>query len=483
MNLFSAVILVASFAWAQQPSAEEKAELSVQAESKAVEAKTEAAPAEKPAVQAEPQKAVEPKAEEKAAEKAEEKSREKPVPQKQAAAANKAVAEAAFLKSLLEDKDLEVVDAAVEEALSLATRAADSPAGQEARLLAAQLLAKKEDWKAAAVAYLGFIYEYPDADAAFRAKQEYREVVEKRLSRKSREALAGLVRVPEKPSKAERLAAMLKAVVDTAGEELYEPALEEFELFQSRFPAYFEADRVQLTLADLHIKNSKYDDALYALRRLTAVFPESGLVAQAQWNAAALYADNLKKYDKAVEAFQDIVKRHPKTPMVMPSLQKTAELLEERIKDYPSAADAYEKIVRLYPRTEGGLKAMQSLAKIQRDRLKQPAEAIATFRKVAEDFTPPAAVDALKEAAAVARRTLKDFAQEAELRNLLATRFPDAAEAPEALFAVGEIYESDLKDDGKAKDAFNLVASKYPTHKLAKKAADRVASIDKRGGF
>ncbi|MBI4679508.1 MAG: tetratricopeptide repeat protein [Elusimicrobia bacterium] len=428
-------------------------------------------------VPAELQGVPEQKAEEKAVEKAPEKAAEAPK-----AKADKSAAELAFLKAILEDKDAKAIPEAVEEAVSLAGRNADGQVGAEARLLAAQLLQKGKEWKAAVVAYLSFLYEYPDADEASRAKRDYMGIVEKRMSRKSREALGGLVRVPDKPGKAERLSAMLRSLVETAGEELYEPIAEEFESFGERFPAYFETDKVQMALADLHTKASKYDEALHVLRRLAAVYPESGQVAQAQWNVAVLYADHLKKYDRAVEAFQDLAKRYPKTPIVMPSLERTAALLEERIKDFPSAADAYERIAKLYPRTEGALKALQSQARLQRDRLKQHQDAVATFKRVAEDFGAPAAVEALKEAAVVARKNLKDFGQEAELKKLLATKFPDAADAPEALFSVGEIYEGDLKDDAKAKEAFQQVASKYPTHRLAKKAQERVGKIDARSG-
>ncbi|MFA6317066.1 MAG: tetratricopeptide repeat protein [Elusimicrobiota bacterium] len=510
MNFFAAMMLMAAPLWAQEAASQPKTEPVLEAEApkapepksealKAPEAKAEAPEAPEPKPEAE--KAPEPKAEapkahepkpeaEKAPEpKAEAPKAHEPKPEAPKAktlirdrAREEGKAEAAFLKALLDSKDSEVPEAAVNEAFSLAARLAETPEGSEARLLAAALLRKKEEWQAAVTAYLGFLYEFPESDAAFRARQDFRELVDRRMPRKLKEPLMGLGQTPARFSRAERLAAMLKAAVEAAGAELYEPLLGEFARFRDRFPGYGEADKVQLWLADLHAKSGKYADSLHALNRLVAVYPQSSQLAQAQWNIAALYADNLKKYDKAVEAFQELARRHPKTPMVLPSMQRTAELLEERIKDYPAAVAAHERIVGLYPGSEGSLKALQNMARLQRDRLKAPQEAVAAFKRVAEAFGAPAAVEALKDAAIVARKSLKDYAQEAELKRLLATKFPDAEEAPETLFSVGEILEKDLKDDVKAKEAFQQVASKYPAHKLAKKAADRVAGIDKRSG-
>ncbi|MBI5210311.1 MAG: tetratricopeptide repeat protein [Elusimicrobia bacterium] len=396
--------------------------------------------------------------------------------------ASAASSEAGFLKAALEDKDLAPAPEAVEEAMALAAHSPETPLGNQARLLAAQLLQKREEHEAAAVAYLSYLYEYADPDSAsnFQARRAYLELVDKKLARKIKQGLTDLAKVSTAASKADRLAAMLRGLVDAAGEKLYEPILAEFSRFKARFPAYKESDKVQMALADLHSKNSKYEEALHAFKRLIALHPESMQHPQALWSVAVLYADHLRKYDSAVQSFQELVKRYPKTPMVLPSLQRTAELLEQKIKDYPSAADAYEKIARLYPKTDGALKALQSSAVLQRDRLKNPAEAIATYKRLAEEFGPPAAVEALQEAAKVAGKSIKDFNLEAELRKLIASRFPDAAQAPEELFIVGELYEDSLKDDGKAKEAFERLASKYPAHKLAKKASDRVAKIEKR---
>ncbi|MBI5622780.1 MAG: tetratricopeptide repeat protein [Elusimicrobia bacterium] len=503
MNLLTVLMLCGAALRAQEPPPAGLAEPAVQVEeAKAPEAKVETEKPAEPKVEAE--KPAEPMAE---APKKEEAKAEEPKPEEAKAPEPKVekakapepkadetkaeepprrtgpAAELAFLKAVLDDAAVEVTQGAVEEAFFLSSSQADAPEGQDARLLAAQLLRKKEDWKAAITAYLGFLYEHPEADAAFRARQEYRELVDKRLARKLKEGFMSLGQVPARYSRPERLSAMLRAVTDAAGDELYEPLLGEFERFRERYPSYPEGDKVQLALADLHAKKGEYKEALHALARLIAVYPQSGLKAQAQWGIASIYADHLKKYDRAVEFFQELTRRYPKTPMVLPSMQKTGELLEEKIRDYAAAAEIYGKIAHLFPRTEGAYKAMLSEARLQRDRLKAPADAVATFKRIAEDFAAPAAVEALTEAAVVARKALKDYGLEVELKKSLVNKFPDSAEAPEALFSVAEILEDDLKDDAKAKEAFQQFSSKYPTHKLAKKAAARVAAIDKRGGW
>ncbi len=389
-------------------------------------------------------------------------------------------AEWSFLKSAAEESNAEAAEEAMREAEAFAARRSEDELGVEARLLAATLRQRKGDNEGAAVALLQFIYEYPDSKLVFQAKRAYTELVEKKLSRKLRSPMSELVRPPEGGDKAQRLAALLERLGAQAVDDLYPPALEAFRQFQGRFPEHAGSDRLLIHLAQLHARNSRPGAALHALKRLLALHSGSPLRPQAYWQAGRIYADSLKEYNKAIDAFQELVDRHPQAPEVLPALESAAKLFEERLKSYDLSIEVYERIVKVFPRSEGALKALRAQARLQRERLKRPAEAVKTLRRVADDYRFPAGADALKEAAAIGRKDLNDYGLEVELRRKIASSYPDTAEATEQLYAAAEVLEDDLKDDSQAKAAYQEVVSKYPTHKLAKKASDRIAKIEKR---
>ena len=110
--------------------------------------------------------------------------------------------------------------------------------------------------------------------------------------------------------------------------------------------------------------------------------------------------------------------------------------------------------------------------------MKAPADAIKTDQRLAEMF-PNAAVDALREAATIARKDLKDYKQEVEIRHGIAKNFATTKEAPEELFAAAEVAEDDLKDDAQALLLYKEISASFPGSKQAKKAESRVAKLDK----
>ena len=114
---------------------------------------------------------------------------------------------------------------------------------------------------------------------------------------------------------------------------------------------------------------------------------------------------------------------------------------------------------------------------LQRDRLSKSDEAIKTLLRLSAMHGGQEGVDALLLAADIARRDLKDYAQESALRHQVADDYAGAKEAPKALYDSAYIYESDMKDAAKAIEIYKEVETKYPSHKLSKKAADRIAKL------
>ncbi len=388
-------------------------------------------------------------------------------------------AEWVLLKASAEDSGSGVAEAAIEELEAFVDRNQESPLKPEALQLLASLRQKKGEYPAALVDFLRLLYEHPEAKLTLQAKSGFLELAERRLPRKLRPLAGELAQVPAGGSAAARLAQLAERLSGLPDDYLYEPALAEFRRLLRRFPDYPESDRVQWGLGQLHERADKPARALLAYRRLLAVFPESPLIPKARFALGQVYAEGLREPKRAIEAFQELFERHPGAPEVLASLERTAQLLSEKLKQHGLAVEVLDRIVKLFPKSEGALKAFNSMARLQRDKLGQSAEAVKTYLRLAEQFGP-AGLEALQSAASVARRDLKDYAQEAALRRRIAADFPSAKEAASELLAAGEIYEGDLKDPAKALEVYKELSGKFPGTREARKASERAARLEKK---
>jgi len=392
----------------------------------------------------------------------------KPLPPKPVSADD----EWAFAKAAAEDPDAGAQEAAADELRQFVRRRPQAPQAPEALALLAGLRAKR-DWPAAAAAYLRLIYEYHGAPAELRAKSSYLELLDKKASRKQRAALADLVNVPDLADKADRLAVVWPRVAAEAPDALYDPAVAEIRDFLVRFPEHKDDDRLQAALARLHAANDKPAAAVLSWRKLLALYPSSSLRPEAQRAVGDLYAEPLRDYKKAIDAYQQVVADYPQAPEVLGALEGSARLFEERLKQYDLAVEMDEKIAKLFPKTAGSLKALKSIARLQRDRLAKPDEAVKTLLRLSAMHGGQDGVDALLLAADVARRDLKDYKREAELRVQVAADYPAAKEAAEALYDAAGVYADDAKDGAAALKTYRDAAAKYPNDKYGKKAAAR----------
>ena len=385
--------------------------------------------------------------------------------------------EYAFAKSAAEDPDRDISEAAMADLALFVRRHPESPLAPEAMLQLAALRTKKGEWQPALTTLLRLLYEYPNTKVGLKAKSAYLELVDKKASRKLRQPMADLVKLPEASDRADRLSYVWRKLADDAPDAVYEPLAEEIRDFFARFPNHKDGDKLQAQLARLHSFNSKSAAAMLACRKLLALYPESALRSKAQMFVGDIYADQLRDPKKALDAYQELLAQYPTSPEVLPSLEKSADIFSDKLKQYDLAVEMHEKIVAGFPKTASSLSSLKTIAKLQRDRLSKPADAIKTLTRLSSMHGGQDGVDALLSAADFARRDLKDNARQAELLRKVADDYAAAKEAPQALFDSANVYEVDLKDSGKALELFKEVETKFPSHKLSKKAADRAAKI------
>jgi TolA-binding protein len=386
-------------------------------------------------------------------------------------------AEWAFVKSAAEDTDSGAQDAAIDNLRLFARRYPDSAHAPDALFLLASLRAKRGDWQPAAAALLHAVYEYAGAPVELRAKSAYLELVGNKASRRERPALNDFVNGNDAPDKADRLSTIWRKVAEKAPDAFYEPAADEIRDFFVRFPEHKDNDKLQAALARLHAANDKPAAAVTAWRKLLALYPDSGLRAKAQLSIGDLYADGLREPKKAIDAYQDLIAQYPQSTEVLPALENSARLFEEKLKQYDLAVQMDEQVVKTFPKTTASLKALKTIARLQRDRLNKPDEAIKTLQRLSTMHGGQDGVDALLLASEIARRDLKDHVREAALLHQVSDDYAAAREAPQALYDAAGVYEDDVKDTAKAIATYKEVASKYPTHKLARKANGRAEKL------
>jgi tetratricopeptide (TPR) repeat protein len=421
-----------------------------------------------PKVELKPEPRVEPKAEPKPVAPAE----------RPAAAKPGADEEFAFAKAAAEDPDSAVQEAAIEELGLFARRWPDAPQAPEAAFLRASLQQKKGDWQPATAALLRLIHENAGSKIELRAKSAYLELVDKKSSRRQRPAMNALVAVPDLPSKGDRLSAVWQKLAETAPDVIYEPAAEEIRSVFARFPDLKDGDKLQASLARLHAANSKPAASVIAWRKLLALYPESPLRSAAQLTIGDLYADSLREPKKAIDAYQELVEKYPKAPEVLPALESSARLFDEKLRQYGLAVEMDEKIVALFPKSAASLKALKAIAKLQRDRLGSPGDAMKTLALLSSMHGGQDGIDSLLQASEIARRDLKDFSRQAEFLRKVSDDYASAKEAPQALYDAAGVYEDSVKDNAKAIELYKEIGTKFPSHKLAKRASDRVAKLE-----
>ncbi len=489
MKSWNALLLCAALAapaLAEDPAAPAFPDVDAPAEAAAPKAspaaETAAVPAPAPAAAvAEPAAPVEAPAAE-AAKKDEPKAAGAPKPKprpKPLSPEERLQAEWQFLSTAAQDPNGDISEAAVDDLRAFTERYPDAEMRPDALFLAASLRQKRGDVKGGLVDFLRIVYEYPDSKLALKAKSAFLEGAARKLPGRLKVAESDLVKTPQSDDKTERMALLIEKLATAMEDSLYDTTVEEVRRFQIRFPDYPASDKIQWSLGQLHEKAGKSGAALLAYRELMSVYPDSALLPDAQFTIGSLYADSLRDYKQAIDAFLEVVDKYPDSPKVQQALQRAAQLYSDRLKQYELAVELDQKIVKLFPKTDAALKAYKDAATLQRERLRQPGDAIKTDQGEADMF-PSAAVEALLDAATIARKDLTDYKQEIEIRHGIAKNYASVKEAPEQLFEAGYVAENDLKDPVQAAALYKELQTIFPSSKQAKKAGDRQTKLSQK---
>jgi TolA-binding protein len=396
-----------------------------------------------------------------------------------------------FFQAQNENPDQQLAGVLLSEAESWLAANPAAPHADEMLFFKAEQQIKLKNYDAAVTTLLRHVFEYPDSSLDFKAKNTLSSLLDKHVERKLRQPLLDMIRgVDSSEAKQARMADFLTKTSAIAGEQFYGPLMEEYADFFLRYPNYEKNDALLLSKAAMNTAKGNYLGAILEYERILAVYPLSDLRPLAKRMTGDVYSNNIGDNNKAIESYQYVVDHFADSSEAGTAYVQMAHLAEVE-KQYDLAVDVYEKIAKLYDGKQAAYDALTSEARILHEKLQRNQDAINVLMRVADKFkddttvTDPArkddkAVTALKQAAQIARKELRDFAQEIKIYGRIVAEHPDSVDAPAMLLESGKVYEKDLLDVDNAMKVYQQVIDRYPGNSASSTAASRLKSLKKQ---
>ncbi len=263
-------------------------------------------------------------------------------------------------------------------------------------------------------------------------------------------------------------------------------------------PAWPQADRVLMGLAECQARQKDLAGAITRVKKVIAEFPESSRLPAATYRLGT-YLARIKQDSQAAESFKRVIATWPDGAYA-PYAVRQLGLVQLRSKQYAEAVTSFSSLLEKHPNhnlADDALfdrgKAYQSLGKFQRaaadltkflvtnpaktrksnarlvlgicqDRLKKPAEAVKTFKTLlAEDSTYAATDGVLYELGWSLKgvNTKQSQAEAASTFTKVVTDFPESAYAQGSYAALGAYYY-DNKQYAKAVASYNGAMKNLP---------------------
>jgi tetratricopeptide (TPR) repeat protein len=257
-------------------------------------------------------------------------------------------------------------------------------------------------------------------------------------------AAAKPARGKETPRTPDATAEAIRIASAKADAKLFDQAIGDLKSVLGSNPSSASAARAYLLIGSIYERQQRADDAMANYVEMRSKFGSTPETADATFHLADLTLRS-KRADRertAMGLFDEVVKLQPSGPLAPRALMRKADLEEHaklRVLDpqlatsVPAALISYRTIVETYPDAEGVASSLAKLADMYDD--------------------------------------MKRYELAAQALEQLATRFP--ANAQDAAWRAGEIYEKRIKNADKAREAYALVPQRSDHYKDAQKKAAR----------
>lgn len=295
-----------------------------------------------------------------------------------------------------------------------------------------------------------------------------------------------------------------------------------------------ELTKIRLEIAACFLEQGDVEQALQEYQYIIEDYPRSLAAAEACFRVGLIYQDKKKDYPKAKEYFERVFKENPRSEFVLQAriyntninkmlrLQKsiaekstqlssdtleTEKIIEELVRDkfllaesflfhfslIDSALAQYNDILQNYPHSQYCPKTLYALGyvydKMKGDQIKAdslygilmeryPNSIYAKKISKAQAQTDSAKVLFLKAERELlkegnSRKAIKIYKQ-------LVKDFPNSELVPKALYAIGWIYENNLRSPQEAIAVYRRLVEEFPQSVYAQKIKNKLALVDKQ---
>ena len=104
--------------------------------------------------------------------------------------------------------------------------------------------------------------------------------------------------------------------------------------------------------AKLMRSQNNMKDCIIKLELIIERFPEDDLAAEAQFQKAEIYLNDIKDYDFAIEEYGKVIAQYPNHDVAKKSLFMMAYIYNNYLTSYTDAIDYYNLFLKKYPNDE-----------------------------------------------------------------------------------------------------------------------------------
>lgn len=313
--------------------------------------------------------------------------------------------------------------------------------------------------------------------------------------------------VDENPKKVsdETLYLLGVALIRTGNEA---DAVQYLEMLAKRYPQSPYRVRADLETAEVYADRKEYDKSLSVYSRVRSVQMAEKELVRYYRGLGRLHVER-GEFEEAIEAFKML------DAIVLDPAEKAADVLVvarayEGLDSLFVAIDTYKSVTASYPRSMFSAEAYFHLGEMYQNELDSLDLAKQQFDQVPQQYAgSPFAEEAIARSGAIsrlikARESLqsgeggdpaaaqfdlaeiqlfqfKNYAKAIEEYRKVLDGFPEGELAPRAAYAIGYVYDVRLEDAGKAREAYELVVTRYPETQQAQYAREALDRIAARG--
>ena len=211
-------------------------------------------------------------------------------------------------------------------------------------------------------------------------------------------------------------------------------------------------------------------------------YPQNYLAIEAEFNIARLYMAK-KEFNAARDKLNAIVKKHIKSAVVCSEAEFLIGNSYELANNWGLALQQYKKLIQDYAVTPRGLSlpiyiAEQYQTKYQPDKMMEAyQEAITHYRELALKYPDSPLAFNAHSLVAKCYMVIKDWQNAVNSLKAMIEKYKGKVALDEVLMNMAVIYDKQLNDKVKAREALEQLKKEYPQSKLVKTATALLSKL------